>query len=160
MKNKLSYLFLVLFFIYSKISYSQQPSLTVYYSYSEKSRDSHSTVETFSLNGDKLSYAFKYTGSKGPNQKDESRISRLSNDQVNTINSIINKYHLNVSDSVVDNSNSSAVPVLTTTIMITTNNGDKTSKIKVKGDIARLEDNSLYSNSAFFAWNNQEYAGY
>ena len=68
---------------------------------------------------------------------------------MNTINSIISKYHLNVTDSIVDNSNELAMPSVTTTILITMTNGGKTSKIKVKGNTAKLEDNSLYANSAF-----------
>jgi hypothetical protein len=149
MKKKLVYILMILFIAFSKNSYSQQASLVISYSNSEKSRDSHSTVENFSLNGENLVYSVKYTGRRGPDQKDESKIQRLSAEQVTTINNIISKYNLNVSDSLINNTEKSPGYTVITAIVISVTIGGKTTKVKVKGDPAMLEDRPLYSNAAY-----------
>lgn len=144
-----SYIFIVLFLILSNTSHSQQPFLAIYYSYSEKSKDSHSTTENISLSGTTVVYSVKYTGRKGPDQKDERKECTLTNEQVSNIRKAISDKQLNLTDSLVDNSLSDNSYKVTTAITITVTSGNKTTKTKVKGSPSALGSKPIYKNSLY-----------
>jgi len=133
--------------LFWKISYAQQPFLTIHYLYAEKSRDSHSTTETISISGTTANYFLKFTGRKGPEQKDETKDCTLSKEQVSTIRKAIDEKKLNVADSLVDNSLPGGSYQVTTAITITFTNGNKNIQTKVKGKPSALNDKPLYKNA-------------
>ena len=150
MKKKLIYIFLIVFFTFNRISYSQQPFLTIYYYYGEKSKDSHSSTENISINGSSVSYSVKYSGRKGPDQNDEEKTCTLTNEQLEKINKTINDKHLNVTDSVIINngSHNSGYQVSATVIISLIRSG-KTTRTKAKGKTSDLADKPLYKNSLY-----------
>ena len=146
--NKKSYsLFLALIFAAFTICHAQQPALAIYHSYSEKSKDSHSTIENIGVTGTVLTYAVKYTGRKGPDQKDESKKCTLTSEQVRSINKIISEKKLNVTDSLVDNTAPDKSYQVMNTITITITNGAKIVTTKVKGNPSGLKGKPLYKNA-------------
>jgi hypothetical protein len=150
MKKKLIYMFLIIFFAFNKISYSQQPFLTIYYYYGEKSRDSHSSTENISINGSAVSYSVKYSGRRGPNQKDEEKTCTLTNEQLEKINKTIKEKHLDVTDSVIINNGShNSGYQVSATVIITLIRSGKTTRTKAKGNPSDLADKPLYKNSLY-----------
>jgi hypothetical protein len=150
MKKKLTYIFLIIFFAFNKFGYSQQPSMTIYYYYSEKSRDSHSSTENISINGSAVSYSVKYSGRKGPNDKDEAKTCTLTNEQLEKINKTIKEKHLDVTDSVIINNDShNSGYEVNATVIITLVRSGKTTRTKVKGKPSDLAGKPLYKNSLY-----------
>ncbi len=150
MKKKLVYIFLIVFFAFNKISYSQQPFLTIYYYYAEKSKDSHSSTENFSINGSSVLYSVKYSGRRGPDQKDEVKTCTLSNEQLEKINKTIKDKHLNVTDSVIiNNGDHNSGYQVNATIIITLIRSGKTTRTKAKGKPSDLAEKPLYKNSLY-----------
>lgn len=150
MKKKLIYMFLVLWFALSKVSYSQQPFLTVYYYYSEKGRDSHSSTENISINGSAVSYSVKYSGRRGPNEKDEVKTCTLTSDQLEKINKTIKDKHLDVTDSIIINNEAhNSGYQVNTTVIITLIRSGKTTRTKTRGNPSDLAGKPLYKNSLY-----------
>lgn len=149
MKKNCGYILFILLFVTGKTSYSQQSAVTIYYSYSEKSKDNHSTTENFSLTDSVLSYSVKYSGRRGPDQKDENKECTLSSEQISKIDKIISEKKLNVTDSLIDNKVPDGSYRVTTAITVTVTRGNKTSKTKVKGSLSVLENKTLYKNAAY-----------
>ena len=150
MKKKLIYIFLIVFFTFNRISYSQQPFLTIYYYYGEKSKDSHSSTENISINGSSVSYSVKYSGRKGPDQNDEEKTCTLTNEQLEKINKTIKEKHLDLTDSVIINNGShNSGYQVSTTVIITLARAGTTTKTKCKGRPADLAGKPLYKNSLY-----------
>ncbi len=141
--------FLVLFFAAGKTSYSQQPFLTIYYVESEKSKDSHSTIENISLSGTTLFYTVKYSGRRGPDQKDETKNCLLSNEQISSIRKAIFDKKLNISDSLIVNPLPDESYFASTSIAITFTDGKQIRKTKVKGSPSTLTGKPLYKSSLY-----------
>ena len=144
--------FLTSFFLLlltAKKSTAQLFSLSVNYTSSEKSRDSHSTIETFSLVGQNLSYTVKYSGRKGPDQKDEEKKCVLTVEQVNKILTTLQERKLNVPDSLIGSSFNHEAPYTFETISIAATKGNKISKIRISGTYPQLANKTLYTNSLY-----------
>ena len=146
---KKSYILIVFLFAFSKASHSQKPYLSIYYPYVEKSKDSHSTTENISLSGTKVVYSVKYTGRNGPDQKDEMKECTLSNEQVSNIRKAISDKQMSITDSLIDNSSANNSYKVTTAITTIVINGNKTTKVKVKGSPSVLNGKPLYKNSLY-----------
>lgn len=149
MKKEYSYFFLVLFFLAGKKSHSQQPFLTIYYAEAEKSKDSHSTIETISCTGTTVVYTVKYSGRRGPDQKDAQKECLLSNEKMGSIRKIISDKKLDTTDSLIVNTLPDKTYLETTTININFTNGKKISKTKVKGSTSALSHELLYQNCIY-----------
>ena len=149
MKKAYNYFFLVLFFAAGKKSYSQKPFLTIYHADSEKSKDSHSTIENISLTGTTVVYTVKYSGRRGPDQKDETKNCLLSNEQIANIRKAINDKKLNSTDSLIVKALPDESYLISTAITITFTDGKKISKTKVKGNPYALTGKPLYKNSLY-----------
>lgn len=152
MRKNYRFILLVLFLGSGKIGLAQQPFLTIYSSLSEKSKDSHSTVENISLTGNTAVYTVKYTGRKGPDQRDEKKECVFSNEQANNIRKAINDRKLNITDSLVSNALAYESYRTATTIIISFTNRNKTTKTKVKGDPVEFADKPLYKNSVYLLY--------
>jgi hypothetical protein len=150
MRKKLIYIFLIAFFAFNKISYSQQPLMTIYYYYGEKSRDSHSSTENISITGSVVYYSVKYSGRRGANQKDELKTCTLTNEQLEKINKTIKDKHLDVTDSVIINNESpNSGYLVNATVIITLIRSGKTTRTKASGNPLDLGDKPLYKNSLY-----------
>ena len=149
MKRTIIIIPLFLLLLSAKKTEAQTLSLSVSYTSSEKSRDSHSTKETFSLAGKNLSYAITYSGRKGPGQIDEEKKCVLTDEQINKISTTLRERKLNVEDSLIVNSSNSEPPYTSETITITVTKGSKATKIKVKGTYTQLTNKTLYTNSLY-----------
>jgi hypothetical protein len=150
MKKKLFLVFLIVFFIFHKICYSQQPFLTIYYYYGEKSKDSHSSTENISINGNAVSYSVKYSGRRGPNQKNEEKTCTLTHEQLEKINKMIKEKHLDVTDSIIINNEShNSGYQISTNVIITLERSGTSSRAKCKGNPSDLADKPLYKNSLY-----------
>ena len=130
MKKNYRFILLALFLGSCTIGLAQQPFLTIYSSLSEKSKDSHSTIENISLTGNTAVYTVKYTGRKGPDQKDEKKVCVFSNEQINNIRKTITDRKLDITDSLVNNAVANESYHTTTTIIISFTNGNKARRIK------------------------------
>lgn len=152
MRKNFRFILWVLLLTPCKICLAQQPFLTIYSSMSEKSKDSHSTIENISLTGNTAVYTVKYTGRKGPDQKDEKKECVFSNEQANNIRKVINERKLNITDSLISDAVVYESYRTATTIIISFTNGNKTTKTKVKGDPVALADKLLYKNSVYLLY--------
>lgn len=146
---KRTILFLLLPVFLNKSTMAQQPFLTIYYYYAEKSRDSHSTTEQISIGDSTLLYSVKYTGRKGPNQKDEVKTCKLTRDQLEKINKVINDKQLNVTDSIISNTTGGSGFQVTTNVIITITRSGKTTLTKTRGYVSDLTGKPLYDNSLY-----------
>ena len=150
MKKKRIYIFLILLFAFNKISYSQQPFLTIYYYYGEKSKDSHSTTENISIRDSTILYSVKYSGMRGSNQRNEEKTCTLTIEQLEKINKTINDKHLAATDSVIINNEAhNSGYDINTTVIITLIRSGKTTRAKTKGSPSNLKDKPLYKNSLY-----------
>ncbi len=148
MKNLTAFLMLILFITITDNTRAQQPYLTIYYNYGEKSKDSHSTTENILINGSVISYSVKYSGRKVPGQKDNEKSCTLSNEQLEKINKIINEKQLAVSDSVIMNNNAhNSGYEVSVSVIITLIRSGITTRVKTKGNPSDLADNPLYKKS-------------
>ena len=150
MKRTIIIIPLFLLLLSAKKTEVQTFSLSVSYASSEKSRDSHSTKETFSLDGKNLSYAVTYSGRKGPNQIDEKKNCVLTDEQINKILTTLKEKKLNVEDSLIVNPSNIEPPYTSEAITISVTKGSKTTKIRVKGTYVQLANKTLYTNSLYF----------
>jgi len=146
---KALYLFLLVQLFQITTARAQQFSLTISSTNSEKGRDSHSTTEFIKIEDKAASYSVKYSGRKGPNQKDEEKKCTLTTAQVNKIKALMKERHLDVTDSLIDNSLASESYATTASITITEKKGTGLMKIKVKGLTKEIGNKPLYKNSHY-----------
>lgn len=146
---KALYLILLAQLFQTTTAHAQLFSLTISYTNSEKGRDSHSTAEFISIKDKTSFYSVTYTGRKGPDQKDEEKKCTLTTAQINKIKALMKERHLDVTDSLIDNSLANAPYATTASITITELKGTGHIKIKVKGLTKLLGNKPLYKNSLY-----------
>ena len=130
--------------------YSDDLSLDIYYLNGEKSKDSHSSDETFALSGYSMSYSVKYHGRKGKNQHDTVKECTFTEQNIKNIIATIEKKSLNVNDSLfTDESKSKSFESYCNIHLKIVLNGSEY-HIKINGDTESLDDNDLYKNSVYF----------
>ncbi|MBI5857251.1 MAG: hypothetical protein HZB42_06340 [Sphingobacteriales bacterium] len=129
---------------------AQTSSISLSYFKAERSKDSYSIGELFSLEGKNLSYAIKKTGrAKGgpyPNNNDKTCL--LSDEEVSQIWKIITDKQLNKQDSLVNNSPLNE-PYTSESIDITVMKNGKVTSISIKAESSWLSDKPLYKNAGF-----------
>ncbi|MBC7873864.1 MAG: hypothetical protein H7Y01_07710 [Ferruginibacter sp.] len=142
---KILLLILSAILLQGSVSRAQAFLVDISYSTSEKSKDSHSTYESFSIKGSTVVYLLKYTGRKGPGQTNVTRSCVFTDEQVRKIQQTITDKNLNVTDSlIIESSEMSSVAI---SIGIT--RGTKATKIRVKGSPGDLAGKLLYKNSLY-----------
>ena len=135
MKRYIVLMLLPVFILVCKSSTAQQPFLTIYYYYGEKSKDSHSTTENVSINGNAVTYSVKYSGRRGSTQVDEVKTCTLTPEQIAKINKTINDKQLAVSDSVIINNEAHNSGFgINITVLLTLIRSGKTTRVKTKGN--------------------------
>jgi len=149
MKRGICYILIVLFFTNGKTVHAQYTSLTIIYSYTEKSKDSHSVGEVIDITGTNVTYRVKFSGRRGPDQKDKTTECILTKEQTEKIWGTIRDRKLNITDSLIDDSMTDNSFKVTAGITIMMINGTRSAKIKVKGNPSVLEGKPLYKNSLY-----------
>jgi hypothetical protein len=142
---KLFPVILAVLVLQSSVSSAQIFSLSISYNSAEKSKDSHSYTETFSIIERSISYSVKYSGPKSPRIDDEAKACTFTSEQISKIQQTMIDKNLNVMDSLINIStgmNSVAISISMT------KDGNQ-SKIKLRGDPVEISDKTLYKNSMY-----------
>lgn len=134
----------------SGITASQELTISAYFLLGEKSKDSHSSEESFAVSGTSVSYSVKYTGKKSKNQVDAEKTCVFTEQDIANLRKTIETKELNVSDSIFsEHYKSKSFEVYTNISLAIVMDGQEYS-IKINGDTKEFEDTKLYKNSVFF----------
>lgn len=139
-------LILIIFFISSAICFSQGLDLSISYTNGEKSKDSHTTVESIAIGGYDAAYSIKYSGHRGPEQNDDSKTCRFSKKNINAIKDFIVEKGLNKNDSLFDESTKYKSFEIFVNISTAMTIDGINYKIRINGDTAEIGGKDLYKN--------------
>ena len=150
--KKISALFILLLisFLVTNNTSSQDFSLAIDYLKGEKSKDSHSVEESYAISNTSVAYTVKYTGHKGKNQEDLSKTCTFTEQDLTNIKKTIETKGLNVTDSVLSKLVKSKNFEIYTRINISINMDGQEYKITINGDTAEFNDEKLYKDTEFF----------
>lgn len=140
---------LIIIFL-SASSAAQDLNIAISYLQGEKSKDSHSTDESFAISNTSVAYSVKYTGKKGKNQQDMEKTCTFTEQDLINIRKTIETKGLNVNDSLFQESSKTKSFEVYTRINIAIVMDGQEYKININGDTRELEDSMLYKNSVFF----------
>jgi hypothetical protein len=145
---KISVKVLIFLFVMSAGVYSQDFLVAISYLHGEKSKDSHSTEESFAITGDLAAYSVEYKGRI--KKEDNSKTCNFTEQDIKNIKQTIETKNLNVVDSLYQESSKtqSYERYINLEMVIKMDGGDY--RIKINGDIKEFEDKMLYKNSIFF----------
>ncbi len=129
---------------------SQDFSIAVSYLAGEKSKDSHSSSESFAIDGRSVAYSVKYSGRKGKNDIDMDKVCEFTEQNIENIKKTIISKELNVVDSLFQETSKTKSFEQYTNINIAIRMDGQDYKIRINGDILEFEDSKLYKNSLFF----------
>ncbi|RPI15000.1 MAG: hypothetical protein EHM58_15090 [Ignavibacteriae bacterium] len=136
-------LFFILLFFYS-LSYSQEMALSISYLDGEKSKDSHATIETFTLGDSTLRYMLNYTGHRTEEQVDKKKTCKISKEDSKILLDFILTNNLNKNDSLFQELSKTKNFEIYTNIVIAVVIDNKLSRILINGDIEEFKDKDLY----------------
>ena len=127
---------------------SQDFLVAISYLYGEKSKDSHSTEESFAVTDNNAAYSVKYSGKI--KKEDNSKICNFTEQDIKNIKQTIETKNLNVVDSLYQESSKmqSYERYINLEMVFKLDGGDY--RVKINGDIKEFEDKMLYKNSIFF----------
>jgi len=148
MKYLTSIVLAIIFF--SAVSAAQDLNIAISYLYGEKSKDSHSSEESFAISNTSVAYSVKYSGRKGKNQVDMEKTCTFTEQDLKNITKTIETKGLNVNDSLFQESSKTKSFEVYTRINIAITMDGEGYKININGDTKELEDATLYKNSVFF----------
>lgn len=148
MKYLTSVVLAIIFF--SAVSSAQDLNIAISYLYGEKSKDSHSTEESFAISNTSVAYSVKYTGRKGKNQNDIEKTCTFTEQDLKNIRKTIETKGLNVNDSLFQESSKTKSYEVYTRINIAIIMDGQEYKINISGDTKEFDDAVLYKNSVFF----------
>ena len=134
----------------SAASAAQDLNITISYLYGEKSKDSHSSEESFSISNTSVAYSVKYSGRKGKNQQDMEKTCTFTEQDLKNIIKTIEAKGLNVNDSLYQQTSKTKSFEVFTRINIAINMDGQEYKINISGDTIEFDDAALYKNSVFF----------
>lgn len=140
---------LIIIFLFAS-SAAQDLNIAISYLQGEKSKDSHSTDESFAISNTSVAYSVKYTGKKGKNQQDMEKTCTFTEQDLINIRKTIETKGLNVNDSLFQESSKTKSFEVYTRINIAIVMDGQEYKININGDTKELEDSMLYKNSVFF----------
>ncbi len=142
----MSKLIILTLLFFTLVSYSQNLDLAISYLAGERSKDSHTTEESFVLSGTNAAYSVKYSGHRGPNQKDDSKTCDLTSKNIEEIKNFITEKGLDKSDSLIDESTKYKSFETFANISAAISLDGKEYKIKVNGDTDEIGGKDLYKN--------------
>jgi len=145
-------LFISSFVILALFSFAQAQDLNIAISYlhGEKSKDSHSTEESYAISNYAVAYSVKYSGRKGKKQQDMEKTCTFSEQDLKNIKQTIETKGLNVTDSLFQQSSKTKSYEVYTNISMAINIDGQEYKIRINGDTIEFDDSVLYKNSVFF----------
>ncbi len=129
---------------------AQDLNIAISYLHGEKSKDSHSSEESFAISNTSVAYSVKYSGRKGKNQVDMEKTCTFTEQDLNNIRKTIETKGLNVNDSLYQQTSKTKSFEVFTRINIAINMDGKEYKINISGDTIEFDDAALYKNSVFF----------
>ena len=145
---------LILFLFFSVLfaagTFGQELTVTAYFLLGEKSKDSHSTEETFAVSSSSVSYSVKYTGKKSKNQVDGEKTCVFTEQDLANLRKTIETKELNVNDSLFAKHFKSKSFEIYTNISMTIALDGQEYNIRINGDTKEFDDEKLYNNSVFF----------
>ena len=146
------YSFICAVFVFAGVdsALSQELSIAISYLEGEKSKDSHSSEETFAITGTNVFYSVKYTGHKGKNDVDMEKTCEFTERDIKNIRKTIETKSLGVTDSLFQESSKSKSFEIYTNIVILISMDFKGYKIRINGDTDEFKDSKLYENSVYF----------
>lgn len=144
------FLLFLLVWLTAAESSAQQPLLVASSTRSEKSKDSHSTTETFSISGTLFRYSIKYKGRRTANQKDSSRECVLSATDIESVQSGLRAQQLDVMDSLNLPGTDHSGMQRSVSISIQYSVPRKPGRVKITGDPSLFENRPLYKSALLF----------
>jgi hypothetical protein len=135
---------------FSAVSSAQDMNIAISYLYGEKSKDSHSSEESFAISNTSVAYTVKYSGRKGKNQQDMEKTCTFTEQDLKNIRKTIETKGLNVNDSLESKMSKTKDFEIFTRINIAINMDGQEYKINISGDTIEFDDAALYKNSVFF----------
>jgi hypothetical protein len=129
---------------------AQDLNIAISYLHGEKSKDSHSSEESFAISNSAVAYSIKYSGRKGKNQQDMEKTCTFTEQDLKNIKQTIETKGLNVNDSLFQQSSKTKSYEVYTNISMAINIDGQEYKIRINGDTIEFDDSSLYKNSVFF----------
>ncbi len=148
MKYLTGIVFTIIFF--SAVSEAQDLNIAISYLYGEKSKDSHSSEESFAISNTSVAYSIKYSGRKSKDQQDMEKTCTFTQQDLENIRKTIEAKKLNVNDSLLQESSKTQSYEVYTRINIALNMDGQEYKININGDTKEFDDAALYKNSVFF----------
>lgn len=145
-------LLLILFCVISLSAAASSQELTVaaYFLLGEKSKDSHSSEESFAVSNSSVSYSVKYTGKKNKNQVDGEKTCVFSEQDISNLRKTIETKDLNLNDSLFSEHYKSKSFEIYTNISLAIVIDGQEYNIKINGDTKEFDDTKLYKNTVFF----------
>ncbi len=128
----------------------QDLTVSAYYLLGEKSKDSHSTEETFAVSNSSVAYTVKYSGKKGKNQVDAEKTCTFTDQDLTNLRKTIETKELNVNDSLFSEHFKSKSFEVYTNISLNIVMDGQEYRIRINGDTIEFEDSKLYKNTVFF----------
>ncbi len=124
--------------------------LNISYFKGEKSKDSHSSNEIFSIEGQTVSYSIKYSGRRGKNQEDSQKECTFTEQDIANIKTTIISKGLNSNQTLTEeNSKSKSFEVYCNIVLDLTLDGSDY-KIRINGDTQEFNNNVFYNDTIFF----------
>ncbi len=142
---KLFPVILAVLMLQSHYSSAQIFSLSISYNSAEKSKDSHSYTESFSIIERSVSYSVKYTGRRSGKIDDEAKACTFTSEQISKLQQTMTDKGLDLTDSLINISTG----MNSVAISISMTKDGKQTKIKVRGDPAEVSDKLLFKNSMY-----------
>ncbi len=130
--------------------YGQDLTVSAYYLLGEKSKDSHSTEETFAVSNSSVAYTVKYSGKKGKNQVDAEKTCTFTDQDLTNLRKTIETKELNVNDSLLSEHFKSKSFEVYTNISLNIVMDGQEYRIRINGDTIEFDDSKLYKNTVFF----------
>ena len=144
------FLFLFSCALITSCTFSQDLTVSAYFLQGEKSKDSHSSEESFAVSNSSVSYSVKYTGKKNKNQVDGEKTCVFTEQDIANLRKTIETKELNVNDSLFgEHYKSKSLEVYTNISLAIVMDGQEYN-IRINGDVKELDDSKLYKNTVFF----------
>ena len=124
-------------------------TLTINYLDGEKSKDSYSSSESFSINNYNAAYSVKYSGHNEKNKFEKEKNCTFSEQNINSIKETILSNRINISDSIFSKDSKTKSFERYFNISVEFLLDDVKTTIKMNGDTDELENTELYKKAVF-----------
>jgi len=137
---------ILILFLSSTVSFSQGLNISISYLNGEKSKDSHSTEESYAIGGYEAVYSVKYSGHTSGDKKDGDKTCRLSEENVILVKDFIFEKGLNKDATLRDESTKYKSFEIFVNITVNMKIDGSEYKISINGDTDEIGHKDLYKN--------------